>query len=55
MNTLNKNELGILWDMDGVLVDSGELHLQTWQAALKGIWARLHQRGIPRHLWAEQA
>lgn len=27
--------IAILWDMDGVLVDSGDLHLHTWQAALK--------------------
>jgi len=25
---------GILWDMDGVLVDTGELHFQTWKSVL---------------------
>ncbi len=25
---------GVLWDMDGVLVDTGELHFQTWSQAL---------------------
>lgn len=25
---------GILWDMDGVLVDNGELHYQAWKATL---------------------
>lgn len=25
---------GVLWDMDGVLVDSGELHFQSWVMAL---------------------
>lgn len=25
---------GVLWDMDGVLVDTGEFHFQSWQAAL---------------------
>jgi HAD superfamily hydrolase (TIGR01509 family) len=25
---------GVLWDMDGVLVDTGEFHYQAWQAAL---------------------
>jgi HAD superfamily hydrolase (TIGR01509 family) len=28
---------GILWDMDGVLVDTGELHFQTWKSML-GEW-----------------
>ena len=26
---------GVLWDMDGVLVDTGELHLQSWAETLK--------------------
>jgi beta-phosphoglucomutase family hydrolase len=26
--------MGILWDMDGVLVDTGEFHFQSWQEAL---------------------
>lgn len=26
---------GAIWDMDGVLVDSGDLHYQTWQAAIR--------------------
>jgi HAD superfamily hydrolase (TIGR01509 family) len=26
----NKGIQGILWDMDGVIVDTGELHYQTW-------------------------
>lgn len=25
---------GILWDMDGVIIDSGELHYQSWIAAM---------------------
>lgn len=25
---------GVLWDLDGVLVDTGELHFQTWSQAL---------------------
>jgi beta-phosphoglucomutase len=25
---------GVLWDMDGVMVDNGELHYQAWKAAL---------------------
>ncbi len=25
---------GVLWDMDGVLVDTGELHFQTWKSIL---------------------
>jgi len=27
---------GILWDLDGVLVDTGELHYQSWAATLAG-------------------
>ncbi|MBT3389161.1 MAG: HAD family phosphatase [Chloroflexi bacterium] len=30
---MNKLE-GILWDMDGVLVDTGEFHFHSWQTAL---------------------
>src|SRR5262245_11048994 len=26
--------LGVLWDMDGVLVDSGDFHYRAWAAAL---------------------
>ncbi len=28
------NKIAVLWDMDGVLVDSGELHFQSWQQTL---------------------
>ena len=28
---------GVLWDMDGVLVDTGDLHFQTWRSIL-GEW-----------------
>ena len=31
---------GILWDMDGVLVDTGEFHYQSWQGVLR-------EAGIP--------
>src|SRR5262245_61736043 len=27
---------GVLWDLDGTLVDSGELHYEAWQAVLAG-------------------
>lgn len=27
----------VLWDMDGTLADTGELHYQTWKTALKSI------------------
>ena len=26
--------LGVLWDMDGVIVDSGETHYISWQKSL---------------------
>lgn len=29
------DELGILWDMDGVLVDTGEFHYQSWRQVLE--------------------
>ena len=29
------NKQGVLWDMDGVLVDTGEFHYQSWQEALE--------------------
>jgi len=33
--TLEKGEpFGVIWDMDGVLVDTGELHYQTWREIL---------------------
>ena len=28
------NKLGVLWDMDGVLVDTGELHYRSWKETL---------------------
>jgi len=28
------SDYGVLWDMDGVLVDTGDLHYLTWQMAL---------------------
>lgn len=31
------SELGILWDMDGVLVDTGEFHYQSWRQALSEV------------------
>lgn len=31
------NNFGILWDMDGVLVDTGELHYQAWAETLAEI------------------
>src|SRR5258708_2899332 len=30
-----KSNCGVLWDMDGVLVDSGEFHFQAWVGALR--------------------
>jgi beta-phosphoglucomutase family hydrolase len=32
--TTNKATFGVLWDMDGVLVDTGQLHYETWAEAL---------------------
>jgi HAD superfamily hydrolase (TIGR01509 family) len=34
------SELGVIWDMDGVLVDTGELHYRAWEQVLG-------QEGIP--------
>jgi HAD superfamily hydrolase (TIGR01509 family) len=31
---LEKPEIGILWDVDGVLFDTGEFHFQSWMQAL---------------------
>lgn len=31
----NGRRIGVLWDMDGVIVDSGEAHYVSWQASLK--------------------
>ncbi len=31
------NKRGVLWDMDGVLVDSGELHYQSWLETLNAL------------------
>jgi HAD superfamily hydrolase (TIGR01509 family) len=31
----NLRQFAVLWDMDGVLVDTGELHLYTWQVVLE--------------------
>ncbi len=34
MDKNNQNENGVLWDMDGVLVNTGEMHFQAWMQAL---------------------
>jgi HAD superfamily hydrolase (TIGR01509 family) len=34
---------GVIWDMDGVLVDTGELHYQTWVEVLDGYGIRLER------------
>jgi len=34
MDKENKVICGVLWDMDGVLVDTGEIHFQSWKLAL---------------------
>jgi beta-phosphoglucomutase len=34
MDKNNQVIFGVLWDMDGVLVDTGELHFQSWVIAL---------------------
>jgi HAD superfamily hydrolase (TIGR01509 family) len=34
MDRLHQANNGVLWDMDGVLVDTGELHFQAWMQAL---------------------
>jgi beta-phosphoglucomutase len=31
----NGRRIGVLWDMDGVIVDSGDAHFLSWQKALK--------------------
>ncbi len=31
----NGRRIGVLWDMDGVIVDSGEAHYVSWRTALK--------------------
>ena len=33
---LDPSSIAVLWDMDGVLVDTAELHYQTWKQTLTG-------------------
>ncbi|MFC2052976.1 HAD family hydrolase [Chloroflexota bacterium] len=33
---LDPSSIAVLWDMDGVLVDTAELHYQTWKQTLAG-------------------
>jgi beta-phosphoglucomutase family hydrolase len=33
---LDPSSIAVLWDMDGVLIDSAELHYQTWKQTLAG-------------------
>lgn len=37
MDNNNQAVKGVLWDMDGVLADTGELHYQSWVIALKEV------------------
>ena len=32
--TTDDPAFGVLWDMDGVIVDTGQLHYETWAEAL---------------------
>jgi len=34
MKEVDLTGIGVLWDMDGVLVDTGEFHFQSWQGVL---------------------
>lgn len=43
MLALNKN-IGVLWDMDGVIVDTGEAHFSSWQKSLAGFGLSLNRR-----------
>lgn len=37
------NEKAVLWDMDGVLVDTGSLHFETWKEALGTIGVEISE------------
>lgn len=37
----NHRSLAVIWDMDGVLVDTGEFHYQVWKEVLAGYDIRL--------------
>jgi beta-phosphoglucomutase-like phosphatase (HAD superfamily) len=30
-----ENNLAVIWDMDGTLIDAAELHCKAWQVVLK--------------------
>ena len=40
------NNFGILWDMDGVLVDTGELHYQAWVQTLAEVGVPLDREAF---------
>jgi len=43
-----KTEIGILWDLDGVLVDSAEAHYQAWAETLEKYSVRLSRENFQR-------
>lgn len=42
-STVNLSRQGILWDLDGVLVDTGEYHFQSWKIVLEDLGITLDQ------------
>ena len=62
---MTTNGLGVIFDMDGVLVDSYAAHFQSWKSAAKRYGLEMREadfkatfgrttRDIIRHLWAEK-
>ena len=43
----NRVNYAVLWDMDGVLVDTGEFHYQSWAETLSRLWHRFRSGDIP--------
>ena len=45
---------GVLWDMDGVLVDTGDFHYQAWVRTLDLYKYSFFARRVQKYFWDEQ-
>ena len=50
----NNQSMAVIWDMDGVLVDTGGFHFQVWRDVLARYGIELTEGAFSSNLWYEQ-
>ena len=48
MNRIFPSPFGVLWDLDGTIVDTGDFHYQSWQMALPEFGISFSAEKFPR-------